>query len=126
MIISVQSVYCNFVLKIILFFVSGKLEKILGAGRAQQEIFVVKSAVVCDPLRGFSQICQMQKMTTNIGDSIEAKIRPHIGGQVLHPTNLRKSSERVTHNKRFHYISLLLCMTVTRSEDFLKFVGCKT
>ena len=46
MIISVQSVYCNFVLKIILFFVSGKLEKILGAGHAQQEIFVVKSAVV--------------------------------------------------------------------------------
>ena len=28
------------------------------------------------------------------------KMKPHIGGQVLHPTNLRKSSERVTHNRR--------------------------
>ena len=34
------------------------------------------------------------------------KIKPHIGGQVLHPTLLRKSSERVMHNKRFHKISI--------------------
>ena len=32
------------------------------------------------------------------------KIRPHNGGQVLYPTNLRKSSERVTHNNRLHYV----------------------
>ena len=51
-------------------------------------------------------------------------MKPHMGVQVLHPTDLRKSSEQVMHNKRFHYISLLLC--VTRAEDFLKFVGYKT
>ena len=36
-------------------FASGKFQKILGAGREQQEIiYIVKSAVVRDPLRGFS------------------------------------------------------------------------
>ena len=60
----------------------------------------------------------------SVHNNLVRKMRPHIGGQVLHPTNLRKSSERVTHNRRLHYVSLMLCMT--RSEDFLKFVGCKT
>ena len=42
----------------------------------------------------------------------------HIGVQVLHPENLRKSSKRVTHNCWLHYINLSLW--ATRSEDFLK------
>ena len=40
------------------------------------------------------------------------KIIPHIGGKVLNTTNLRKSSERVTHNKRLHYVSLRKCNNV--------------
>ena len=36
-------------------------EDFLKAGRAQQEIYIMKSEVVRDPLRGFSQICRMQK-----------------------------------------------------------------
>ena len=51
--------------------------------------------------------------------SFVVRLMTHIGGQVLHPKNLRKSSELVMHNKGFHYISLLL-LCVTRSEDFLK------
>ena len=34
-------------------------------GHVQQEIYIMKSAVVRDPLRGFSQICRMQNLNTN-------------------------------------------------------------
>ena len=60
----------------------------------------------------------------SVHNNIVQKIRPHIGGQVLHPIHLRNSSERFTHNKRLHKVNLVLC--VTRSEDFLKCVICKT
>ena len=43
------------------------------------------------------------------------KIRPHIGGQVLYQTHLRKSPERVTHNKIFHKISLYKSFVVRDS-----------
>ena len=46
------------------------------------------------------------------------------GVDVLHPANLRKSSERAMNNCWLHNINLLLC--ATRSEDSLKFSGCKT
>ena len=34
----------------------------------------------------------------SVHNNLVEKIRSHIGGQVLHPTHLRKSSERVTYN----------------------------
>ena len=44
--------------------------------------------------------------------NIVRKIKPHIGGQVLHPKHLRKSSEWVTHNKGFLKISLYKSLVV--------------
>ena len=51
-------------------------------------------------------------MLESIHYNLVQKINPQIGGQVFHPTHLRKSSERVTHNKRFHKISLYKSLVV--------------
>ena len=66
-----ESVHNNLVQKIrphigVQEFASDKFEKILGAGHAQQETYIVKALVVRDPLRGFSQIRRMQNLNTNM------------------------------------------------------------
>lgn len=51
----------NYIIYWLFRFGSGK-EKNPGAGRAQQRIFIAKSAVVHDPIGGFSQIFWMQNL----------------------------------------------------------------
>ena len=44
------------------------------------------------------------KVLESVHNNLVRKIRPHIGGQVLHPTNLRKLEENL---KKLHYVHCL-------------------
>ena len=113
-------------LKSLLYSVQKIINRALGVTKMYRTFFCHRFKV-CAPktfpyLSIWRTSFKFSHFLESIHDNLVRKIRPHFGVQVLHPTNLIKFSERVTHNKRFHYVSLLLC--VTRSEDFLKFVRC--